>query len=422
MPPTRPLSTAMSLCLALAMGVASVQPAQGAPPRETASETTSPPTVLLWPTNRQMQVRPAEAAVLSAGHELVRFEPVATAIQEGGADHRAAATATIARVEEGLARAQDHYLAQSWDAMLSELATQESDALSVLADGGSCQTLWKLEFRAGLGRGARKGPGDAEAQTEHFVMAFSMRPSERPLADLYGPDVSAAFLAAIDNANARATRPTPITVEPEDAQVLVDCRVVDRTTEVALRPGRHAVVVRAPGYIAHAEIVTLAAGDPLTIELTPDPTSDPVARLVRTWPRDVLPDGPSSRSLIAAIAAELGASEWVTLAETEAGVRASLWRQGRRFGMVERGTAADAAVAVLRPPAPRPSVGRAPRKDPVVVGPVEPRTDGTRKRLVTRWWFWTAIAAGAVATGLGLGLGLGLRRNQPPSRLEVTVR
>ncbi|MBL4684037.1 MAG: hypothetical protein JKY37_05570, partial [Nannocystaceae bacterium] len=334
----------------------------------------------------------------------------------------------LAAIEEGLARAQDLYLAQSWDAMLAELSTLQRDALGILSRPEGCGTLWELEFRRGLGHGARKGEDDTRARTEHFAAAFILDATRRPLGDLYGPDVSAAFLAAVEAASARPARPTTITVSPPDARVTVDCRVVDATAAVPLVPGRHTVLVEAPGFQPHAETLLLSAGDPVAVTLAADETLDPLQRLAQTWSDPSLsPAGIASRTAIANVAAAQGAVQWIVLVPTEQGTRASLWREGGRRSVLEMANEEAAALGVLEPRR-RPAGGALAQ----TVGPTNPAVTGsrpsgadargetTRKPLVRRWWFWTALLGGAAAAGLGLGFGL--RRDPTPKRLEVIVR
>lgn len=433
MPLKRPLSIAMSLTMALAGLGSRLGTAHAGPPRSEASTSAAAPavdppvaepSVMIWPVDTESDVTPVESALADEGHRVVPFGPIADVLITARRQRRQAEQAQLGVVEAGLVAAQERYLSQSWDAMLAELLQLQDDALPVLARPAGCATLWELQFRQGLGYGARRGPEDAAAQTESFAMAFSLDPARRPVGDLYGPDVAAAFIAAVDVASARAERPTTLSVTPPDATVTVDCVATDVSDPVALKPGRHAVVVDAPGFVTHAEIIDVGSGDPVVLILKPEATADPVKRLAMTWssPR-LMPTGPSSRAAIAGVARHAGASRWIVLQPTDAGARAELWQQGRRRSVVERPSADAAALGVLSPSEVRG------RRAPAEVGPttVTPpaasggRGDATTKPLVRRWWFWTAIAAGVVGTGLGVGLGVGLRQRSP-NRLQVVVQ
>ena len=419
MPPLRPLSFVLTLSLAPALALAPCR--QAFAQREGPAETDDG-AVMVWPADADdeaQDVEDVEAALEQAGHEVVPFAPVAIELREGRAARREAMQAELARVDQALAAAQDHYLAQSWDAMLEGLEAIETDTLSWLAQPEACGALWEIEFRLGLGYLSRKAEGDDSRRTDHFAMAFALDPDRRPLADLYGPDVTSAFLLAVDTAAARAARPTSIEASPEDARVMVDCHPVDNRSTVPLAPGRHVVRVEAPGHVAQAKIVTLDDGEPIAITLQPDPTEDPVARLATTWPSPrLLPTGPASRAAISGIATGRGAERWVVLAPIDGGVRAELWRQQRRRKVVERPAAPEAAVDLLAKP-------KRSGTTPIVDNPGGPTGPtgpvDTKKPLVRRWWFWTAIVGGVAATGLGLGLGLGLR-DTTPNRLQVVVK
>ena len=428
MPHSRPLSRVLTLSLAPALALAPCRAALADHAGPGAQQDDGP--VMMWPADSEDQdVEDVEAALEEAGHQVVPFAPVAIELRKGRAARREAMQVELTRVDAALASAQEHYLAQSWDAMIEGLETIEADTLSWLAQPDACGALWEIEFRLGLGYLSRKGQGDTERRTDHFAMAFALDPERRPLADLYGPDVTSAFLLAVDTAAARAERPTAIEASPEDARVMIDCHAVDNRTTVPLAPGRHVVRVEAPGYVAEARIVSLDDGEPIAVELKPDPTEDPVARLASTWPSPRLsPTGPASRAAISGIAKGQGADRWVLLAPVDGGVRAELWRDGRRRNVEQGPAAPEAALGVLTRPG-RGGTG-------TVIDGGGGGTDGTggtgptgptgptdtKKPLVRRWWFWTAIAGGVAATGLGLGLGLGLRNNTPPSRLQVVVK
>jgi len=375
-------------------------------------------TVMVWPADATDDTTEVEQALISAGHTVVPFAPIADSLRTSRAQERDAAGVVLASVEADLARAQEHYLAQSWDEMVDGLARAEDRALSVLARPEACGALWEFEFRRGLGLGARNGEGDVERRLEHFALAFTIDRKRRPLGDLYGPDVAAAFLGAVEAVNAHTARPTALELSPADARLTIDCVPVPDGAPVSLPPGLHVVLVEAPGYQPHAAVIDLVAGAPLSVTLAPDVTDDPVRRVAVTWPGTrLVPHGAASVGAIEGIAADRGVDRWVALSPSEGGTRAELWHAGRRISTVHDARASSAAVTVLRPV---PLVGPAVPPPAVVVS--QPPGDGdTPKPLVRKWWFWTAIAGGVAATGLGLGLGLGLR-DETPDRLQITVR
>ena len=168
------------------------------------------------------------------------------------------------RVEAALEAAQAEYLDLDFDGAITVLDGVEADAVAV-ARSGRCEGLWELVFRQGLGRWAKGDEADAGAR---FELALALDPERRPLGELYGPDVTAAFLRAVQARSARIARPVPLRTRPVDAQVEIDCHAVDEA-ELSLRPGLHAVRVAAPGFEPWSGVVDLRAGGSIEVTLEP---------------------------------------------------------------------------------------------------------------------------------------------------------
>jgi hypothetical protein len=261
------------------------------------------------------------------------------------------------RVEAALEAAQAEYLDLDFDGAITVLDAAEADAVA-LARPGRCEGLWELVFRQGLSRWAKGDEADAGAR---FELALALDPERRPLGELYGPDVTAAFLRAVQARSARIARPVPLRTRPVDAKVEIDCHAVDEA-ELSLRPGLHAVRVAAPGFEPWSGVVDLRAEG--SIEVALEPMLDahaPVQRSVESADADAV-------------------------------------------GPVERAQAT-------------PVIGPGDRGDP------RRRSDEPTRRPVLRtWWFWTIVGSVAVTgTALGLGLGLGLREPSP-GRLVIVAR
>lgn len=262
------------------------------------------------------------------------------------------------RVEVALEAAQAEYLDLDFDGAITVLDAAEADAVA-LARPGRCEGLWELVFRQGLGRWAKGDEAEAGAR---FELALALDPERRPLGELYGPDVTAAFLRAVQARSARIARPVPLRTRPAAVEVEIDCRAMDEA-EPSLRPGLHVVRVAAPGFEPWAGVVDLRAEG--SIEVALEPMLDarvPVQRFDGSTDVDAV--GPDERARV-----------------------------------------------------PAPVVGPE--------GPGDPRRrsdEPTRRPVLRTWWFWTIVGSVAVTgTALGLGLGLGLREPSP-GRLVIVAR
>lgn len=261
------------------------------------------------------------------------------------------------RVEAALEAAQVEYLDLDFDGAITVLDAAEGDAVA-LARPGRCEGLWELVFRQGLGRWAKGDEAEAGAR---FELALALEPERRPLGELYGPDVTAAFLRAVQARSARIARPVSLRIRPADAAVEIDCRAVDEA-EPSLRPGLHAVRVTAPGFEPWSGVVDLRVEGSIEVALVPMLDA-----------RVPVPRGSQS-------------------------------------------TDADAVGPDERLQAPAPVVVPDDRGDP------RRRPDEPRRPVLRTWWFWTIVGSAAVTgTAVGLGLGLGLRE-PAPGRLVIVAR
>lgn len=373
---------------------------------------------MIWPADTTDTVAALEAVVSQADHAVVPFAPVGRALSQARRARATASQAVLAGLQPGLMRSQEDYLAQAWPQMLAGLQRLEDEALVTLARPEGCATLWEIEFRAGLGHGARKAEGDEARRDRHFELALALFAERRPAVELYGPDVDAAFTAVADRVTAREAHAVALQLDPADATLTVDCRLQQTDAPVLLKPGRHAVLLEAPGFETRAEIVEVGADTPIAIALSPAASvAAPEQHLVATWPYvEFVPTRPSHRQAIGAIVRAAGARRWVGVGASDRGAVASLVVDGEVLRTASRRVAEAAVLAVLasKPPSPRANVGALDVSVPVA-------GDTTRKPLVRRWWFWVAIVAGAAATGVGLGVGLS-RRDHAPTRLQVKVR
>ena len=377
--------------------------------------------IMVWPGAPDAPVAEAEVALRELGVTPAPRTAARDALGRARAEQAERDRARQEAVETALATAQEHYLALELDAMLGVLQGAEPEALAS-ARPGRCDGLWELEFRWGLAHGTRRGEGDSSAATDRYRLAVELDPDRRPLHELYGPDVSAAFLEAIDARSGRVSRALPLHLQPADARVEVDCHAVDGD-EVSLRPGLHAVRVSAPGHRPWSQVIDTRSLDALEVALVALPgDEEPARRLAQSTDADAVDDGSvSAHALLLELARSQGAAGVLVVSPAAEGWRVRPWGRdgiGAAVTRAELPEALDAALGLLD------DEGRlrAPRPTPQgVEGASDPVTP-TRRPVVRTWWFWTIVGT-AVATGVAVGLGVGLsRREAPPGRLVIVAR
>lgn len=384
------------------------------------------PTVMVWPGEAGAPVAAAEDALRAEGVRTVPQARVGVVLAEHRAARDERERARRERVEAGLAAAQEHYLELELSDMIAELDAVEADALA-LARPGRCEGLWELEFRQGLGRLARGAEGDRAATDARFELALALELERRPLGELYGPDVTAAFLRAVEHRSARVARPVPLRVQPADAAVEIDCRKLEGREvagrEVSLLPGLHAVRVSAPGFVPWSGLVELRAQSSIDVELAMQPAEhDAARRLASSTDTDAVDEAsPSAHAVVLALARESGARAVLVVGHHATGFRVRVWGHDAIGAAVERPELAQALHAAtrlldddgrLRVPALVEAAG----------GPAGRPPPPARKPVLRTWWFWTIVGSVVVAGGaLGLGLGLGLREPEP-GRLVIVAR
>lgn len=387
-----------------------------------ATTASAGPSVMVWPGGPRAPVVDAEERLRAEGVELVPRAATHEAVAHHRHEQVAREGARREAVEAALGAAQDHYLALDLHAMLEALREAEGDALAS-ARPGRCEGLWGLEFRWGLALATRAAEGDAAASRDRYALAVALDPPRRPLHELYGPDVTASFLGAVDEVSRRVVRPVPLRIEPADATVEIDCRAVT-DEQASLRPGLHAVRVSAPGHRPWSAVVDSRGVEALEVALVPLPEeAEPTRRLAQSTEADPVDDGSvSAHAAVLDVAHEAGASAVLVVSATDEGWRVRPWGRDGIGAAVERrdlGEALAAALALLD------DGGRLRTPAPAVIGPTSPGDDGptSARRPVTRtWWLWTIIGTVA-ATGVAVGLGVGLsRREGPPGRLVIVAR
>ena len=208
----------------------------------------------------------AAAAARDRGLELASSSELEGTLEE--LDRRAsrARKKALAAITRALERAQDLYLEQEIEAMIDLLSETAREHLWLLGDPDHRELGWAVAFRLGLAHLTR---GDREEASRHFALALAISPERRPAADLYGPDVAAAFSRAVAARERRAPRPVRVRAEPAGALIAVDGAggIGDRRN---LRPGLHVLRASAPGYQSRAELVELDGSGRVAIELEAD--------------------------------------------------------------------------------------------------------------------------------------------------------
>jgi hypothetical protein len=274
----------------------------------------------------------------------------------------------------------------------------------VLAEPQHVAVLWEVSFQRGLAhraRAARGGEaGDAAQAVARFRLALALDPERRPLRELYGPDVSAAFAEAVSASAAVPERPVRLDVTPADAIVIIDGVPVVATGSAAgrtrhLRPGLHVARASAPGYETGAVLVTVDESRTVRLVLAEHRDPDPLVRIDTTWSAGALAPGTASgQRAISAAAASAGAGLVIVVdaASVPGRVTAQALSAARIDAPVQADSMAQAVDAALtrwegREPAP---VG--------IAGTAAPPP------WWQRWWVWAgvggALVAGAAATVL----------------------
>lgn len=412
MPGLRSIARVAAPCLGLVLAV-------------TGGPAAAAPRVMVWPGRPGAPVAAAEAELRAQGVEVADRDALADALGRYRSERATREARGKDAVERSLAQAQEEYLGLDLSAMLARLEASEHPVLEA-SRSGRCEGLWEHQFRRGLGHWARGREGDEREAGARFELALALDPERRPLAELYGPDVTAAFLHAVAQRSARLERPATLRLVPADAEVEIDCRPA-ATREPSLRPGLHAVRVSAPGFVAFAEVVDLRDRSAVEVTLVPlDPQGDPLWRLAESTDGDPVDDGsPSAHALVVAIARAHEADAVLVVSRGEGGGhRVRPWGRDGLGPAVQRPALADALrVATglldddgrLRAPAPRAGAGSGSDRTP-------PRAERRRTPVVRTWWLWTLVG-GAVVTGTALGLGLGLGLREPaPGRLVIVAR
>lgn len=362
------------------------------------------PRVLLWP------VSPALASELPASID-ARFDLADRSAFETelGAARRSAQAdvrTRLAAVEAALAEAREHYVAQRWDEMQQVLQRVEDGELALLADPRRCEVLWELEFRLGLvGRGLHT-PDETRRRN---LFALALAPDRRVAREVYGPEVAAEFLEAVDARAGQVVVPVRIDVAASEAIVHVDCRPV-RGDHVDLAPGLHVVHARAMGQATVARLFEVPQLPEVEVALARAPSDDAVVRLGHGLADGslVLERASHRRALVEAATAR-DADIVVTLDASGDAVLARVLVGAARGPAVRRPTAtqaiADALAAVTDDGHLRAGTTLA---TAATTREGEPKPHA-RKPVVRSWWFWTTIAF-VVGAGLGVGLGVGLHQ------------
>mgnify|MGYP001212994071 CR=1 FL=1 len=390
----------------------------------TSSTAVAAPSVVVVPPALHDDVTAVEGALRDDGHEVASWSAIAADVTAARDRARAARDRGRAEAGEAIEAAMASWLSQDFAAMRTGLLAVERDHLLDLATEPGCATLWQLQFRLGLSAGS-----DADARAQHYATALALDAEARPDRALYGPDVAQAFVEVVE---ARATSPSrtlKLTTTPADATVAVDCHEVDRAKDIAVRPGRHVVVVSAPGYLPVARLVVVDdSGAPDPIELWAASEGDPAAAFGAGWLGPWDPGGVSTRTGLRAIAKREHADVLVALSTDADGWRAQGWLVDPPKTAERTETARvrgdDATEAARRALAWVTDAGTIATPAPTVkppTGPAGPTDTRPRRCRPAKkcWWVWTLIAvAGA---GLAVGLGVGLTRRDEPGRLQIVA-
>ena len=406
----RSLARVLVLALAASVGApagAGTARADAPAPADASAAASGAVRVLVWPRDPRTDAHAVEVALAAQGRTVARFEAIGARLRELGARTEARESEVLDAVQAGLEQARQAYLEQRFDDMIATLAGLEQDALDVLAQPEHAAVLWELAFQRGLAhraRGAvRADPEDQAQARARFGLALALDPERRPLRELYGPDVSAAFAEALSAAAAVPPRPVRLDVTPADAAVVVDGvpALVPGALSAAgpgrasagrvrnLRPGLHVVRAAAPGYETGAALVTVDEGRAVRLALRERRDADPLARIDASWSAgSLVPGSASGQRAIAAVAASVDATVVVVIDAASGNGRftAQALSATRVDPAVQADTAGEAAaLALARWEGQMPVTGSA----GAVAG---------QPAWWQRWWLWAGVG-GAVAAG-----------------------
>lgn len=383
--------------------------------------------VMVWPGAPDTPVAEAERALADAGYRVLRFAPVEDRLRAHGAEAERREVAVLGDVEQALGEARRAFLDQRFADMIAVLSALELRALEVLARPQHIPVLWELCFQLGLGFHARAQEGDDARAQARFLLALTLEPDRRPLRELYGPEVAAAFARALSERDATPPRPVAIRTTPADARVQVDGVPLLRPGHAGpgggarapgLRPGLHVIRVDAPGFEPVARLVSVAgqAEREIEIALPARDAADPVDRIGAAWAQGALhaSTGSGRRAMIAAAGAAGARLVLVVALDRATGqTGARLLSEAHAEPPVWRRSAAEAVRAAL-----------AARAGGIHAGAPGGSPSGAASRGAgatatggwwTRWWVWTGAGVVAATAGVvlaGAALGSDVRRVQ----------
>lgn len=359
--------------------------------------------ILVWPRDPGELRLAADAEARLGGAEVAPFAPIAARLRALARRQHSADAEALRQVEVALDRAQAAFLEQRWDDMLAALEGALARHLDVLARPDQRATLWQVQLRLGIAHLYRSAGGDRERALERFELALSVDAARRPSAELYGPDVQAAFAEALARRADRTPRPTPLRVQPAGAALTIDGAPLPAGVSAPLlRPGLHVALAEALGHRAWAGELRLPGGEAVVIELEPGGAGDPVERLAPLWLDQRLdPEDAAQRAELVASARLRGADVVLVVAAGEGSVTA--WRiDGAGLEVAHAPTLGEALRAALA--------------EPVLAAPAPPAKDDDGP-FYTRSWFWIAVggvAAGAIAV-------TALSSSRSPDRIVIDI-
>ncbi len=369
------------------------------------------PDVVLWPASAD--VADELPGSIDARFELLPRDSLSTKLAEARAAELARQQEELATIERGLASAREHFIGQRFVEMETELVALQRDHRMLLADPAHCSTLWELEFRLGLAYQFRGQDGDRERMLARYLFAVELDAARRPARELYGPDVLAAFLEAVDARTGRVARPLAIDVRPRDAVIHVDCKPV-APGRIELVPGYHVVHASAPGRAAAAVLLQSDEMASVSVQLKPF-ADDAIASFGATTDDGAIdPKRITARRALAAATTAAGA-EVTVLAWRSEGRAAARALVGAADGpIVVRDSFETAIAAALAGIDDRGKLRATPEVIPE--GPPPPE----RKPKRCQWRCWTVIGSVAgTAVVAAIVLAIVYATPQPSDRLVI---
>jgi hypothetical protein len=349
---------------------------------------------LLLPLRDEDQVRGALASYQARESELLR------ANEAGGLAHQG-------RVREALDEAWQNYYRLDFKGSL-DLLEESGSSLDRLTDPEAAADL--IFERAMLAGMNRRALDLAEAELD-FMAAAAVAGSNEPTTELYSPDIITAYRHARRSLLNSSAATFSVKTDPADAEVYLDGvpAMTGNPVKMEIKPGRHVLNIRAPGYRDHLEIVDMGNWENRAVEVALEPGLIPSPEGAFLAGRLLAGD----RRLIANLASVVDADLLLLPGQVEGALKAWIVDDGGNVlsettlaGEGVPGNPSEAMTALMKPfrvPL-REMAGDDPRYEAVTITQPEPVITEAAEKNRSRWLY---VLGGVLVLALAAGGGDG---------------